>query len=62
MKLYSRILILFYFGITVMLIGVGSIVEFIKEYYPIVKSEVLSFVKERYGSYSKSPYGGLSVI
>ncbi len=62
MKLYSSTLILFYFGITVMLIGVGSIVEFIKEYYPIVKATIISFVQDRYRSHSKSPYGGLSVI
>jgi hypothetical protein len=62
MKLFSRILLLLYFGITVILISIGSVVEFIKEYYPIIKSEIISFAKARYRSYSRSPYGGLSVV
>lgn len=64
MKLYSRVLLLLYFGTTVLLIGIGSIVEFIKEYYPIAKSAIISFVQKRYKSHirSKSQYGGLTAV
>jgi hypothetical protein len=62
MKLYRKIAILFHFGITVLLIGIGSIVEFTKEYYPVVKKELLSFIKERYREYNKQSYGGLPAV
>ncbi len=62
MKLYSKTLVLFYFGVVMILISIGSLVEIVKEYYPILKRAILSFAKEKYGSFSKSPYPGLPAV
>ena len=54
MNLLTRVAIPLYFGATVILLGAGAVVEFIKEYYPIVKSSMISFIQKTYKSYNSS--------
>ncbi len=65
MKIFSRTLLVLYFGITVLLLVVGAVIEFVKDYYPIAKVAVVAFVQRSYKLYkqrqSAKPYGGLSV-
>ena len=46
MKLYTKLSLPIYFGITVMLLGVGFIIEFITMYYPIVKGIIVSSIQK----------------
>ncbi len=66
MKLFTRLSIPFYFGATVILLGAGAVVEIIKEYYPIVRGTIISFIQKTYKSYNSSrsshPYGRLPAV
>jgi len=47
MKLYSKLAMTLYFGTTVLLISAGAVLEFVKEYYPVVKKAIISFIRKQ---------------
>jgi len=63
MKLYSKLAMTLYFGTTVLLIGAGAISEFVKEYYPVAKKAIISFIRKQIKTInikSESRCGGVS--
>ena len=55
MKLYSKILIVFYFVTTIVLLSVGAISTFIKEYYYSVKNYILLSIERIYNIKRRLP-------
>jgi hypothetical protein len=65
MKLYSKFALVLYFAITVLLLSVGAVTEFVKEHYPIVKKAIFSFIGKQLRSFytrSNNRYGRVSAI
>jgi hypothetical protein len=64
MKLYSKLAMTLYFGTTVLLLGAGAISEFVKEYYPVVKKTIISFIRQMRTINLKSDNrcGGISAV
>jgi hypothetical protein len=64
MKLYSKLAMTLYFGTTVLLLGAGAITEFVKEYYPVVKKTIISFIRQMRTINLKSDNrcGGISAV
>ncbi len=65
MKLYSKLAMTLYFGTTVLLLGAGAVSEFVKEYYPVVKKTIISFIRKQIKTInmkSDNRCGGISAV